>query len=496
VWDYSAVLARLLTGTPGADTMIGDGTNNTLDGGAGNDYLEGRYGDDVYVFGRGYGQDRIYDAGTSTGDVIRFASDVNVADVVVSRAGSWWKDLVLTIAGTQDRLTLTSYFTDAGGLIEEFHFADGTVWDLQKIQAQSLIGTDANETIVGFSGADRLEGHGGNDALYGNEGDDILDGGAGTDLLDGGIGADTLSGGAGNDTYVVDNAADVVIEMSGEGIDLVQSAVSFTLAANVENVTLTGTAAVNGTGNELDNVLLGNGAANVLIGAAGNDTLNGGAGADSLAGGLGDDVYVIDHAADVVTEAASEGTDTVQSAVSYTLADNVENLTLTGTAALNGTGNALNNVLVGNSAANTLNGGAGSDVLRGGTGSDTYQVGRGSELDTIQNGDSSTSLDRVLFGADIDENQIWLSRLGDDLTATIIGTNDRAVIQGWYATTPDRIDRFQTSATGRMLVEANVQQLVDAMAAFEPPPFGQTTLTPEQQAQLAPHIAAAWQNAA
>jgi hypothetical protein len=138
---------------------------------------------------------------------------------------------------------------------------------------------------------------------------------------------------------------------------------------------LNGTAAVNGTGNELANMLSGNAAANTLNGGAGNDTLNGGAGADSLIGGLGDDTFIVDNSGDSVSENSGEGTDTVQAALTYTLTANVENLTLSGIAAINGTGNELANVLVGNTAANALDGGAGADILLGGLGSDTFVFG-------------------------------------------------------------------------------------------------------------------------
>ena len=167
------------------------------------------------------------------------------------------------------------------------------------------------------------------------------------------------------------------------GIDTVQSSISFSLAdpvhaiGDIENLTLTGTANINGTGNALDNVLIGNSGANVLTGLDGNDTLNGGAGADNMLGGAGNDTYVVDNAGDVVNETGGSGIDTVQSSVSFSLADpvhaigNIENLTLTGTANINATGNALDNVLIGNSGANVLTGGAGADTLDGGDGNDT-----------------------------------------------------------------------------------------------------------------------------
>jgi Ca2+-binding RTX toxin-like protein len=161
---------------------------------------------------------------------------------------------------------------------------------------------------------------------------------------------------------------------------LVQSSVTYTLLDSIENLTLTGSAAINGTGNILDNILTGNSAVNTMTGGAGNDTLNGGAGADKMLGGLGNDIYVVDKSTDVVTENADEGTDTVQSKITFTLASNVENLTLTGTSAIKGTGNTLNNVLLGNSGANTLSGSTGNDTLDGGLGKDTLTGGAGNDF--------------------------------------------------------------------------------------------------------------------
>ena len=142
----------------------------------------------------------------------------------------------------------------------------------------------------------------------------------------------------------------------------VRSSITYTLGANEENLILTGDAAINGTGNSLNNIITGNVAAN---------TLNGGAGTDTMAGGLGNDIYIVDNTGDVVTEDLNAGTDTIESSVTYTLGANVENLILTGSAAINGTGNTLNNTITGNTAANTFNGGNGNDNLNGGLGKDS-----------------------------------------------------------------------------------------------------------------------------
>ncbi|NNU57210.1 calcium-binding protein, partial [Rhizobium indigoferae] len=169
--------------------------------------------------------------------------------------------------------------------------------------------------------------------ITGGVGNDRLSGGAGNDWLISAAGADTLLGGAGNDTYSVENAADVVTENLNEGTDTVRTTLlSYTLGANIENLTYVGGGAFSGTGNGLDNT---------IIGGVGDDTLNGAAGADTLIGGTGSDTYSVDNIADVVTENADEGTDTVRATVSYTLGANVENLTYTGTEAFSGTGNGL-----------------------------------------------------------------------------------------------------------------------------------------------------------
>lgn len=298
------------------------------------------------------------------------------------------------------------------------------------VENLTLTGTSAANTLSGGAGNDTLSGLGGNDTLYGY---------AGNDYLDGGTGNDTMRGGTGDDTYVMNIATDVIIENANEGTDTVRSSVTATLGANVENLTLTGSSAINGTGNELDNVLVGNSAVNTLTGAAGNDFLDGGAGADKMSGGTGNDTYVVNISTDVITENATEGIDTVQSSVTFTLGANLENLTLTGTSAVNGTGNTLANTLLGNSAINTLAGGAGNDRLNGGLGNDTLTGGAGNDIfvfDTVLSatankdkitdfvlGQDKIELDRSLFTALPDEGTL-ASYFQANATGTALDDND------------------------------------------------------------------------
>ena len=309
-------------------SITGDGDNNSLSSGSGNDTLDGGVGADTLA--GGYGNDT-------------YIAD-NAADVVNEVAGQ----------GNDTVQSSVTYILGASTSVENL----------------ILTGT----AVINATG---------------NTLDNTLTGNTANNTLNGAAGADIMQGGQGNDTYVVDNASDVVIENVNEGTtDLIQTSITLpTLAANVENLTLTGTAAINGTGNDLNNNMIGNNAANTLRGGIGDDTLNGGGNTDTMIGGVGNDTYTVEVSTDVVTEALNEGTDQVNVAMatlggSYLLAANIENATLINTIAFSLNGNALDNSLTGNSAANTLNGGDGNDTLRGGSGADTLNGGAGSDTVT------------------------------------------------------------------------------------------------------------------
>ncbi len=325
-----------LYGQDGDDILIGGQGNDLLDGGTGADQLSGGAGDDIYV---------VDDAGDVVGEV----ADGGI-DLVRSSVSFALPDHVEKI-----ELTGTADINATGNALDNTLTGNAGNNHLQ--------GLDGNDTLMGGAGEDWLQGGNGNDVLNGGEGADLLDGGAGNDVLDGSFGIDQLVGGSGDDLYRVDDSADVVIELAGGGTDTVQSsAYSYKLSDNIENLILVDYAyeGVAGAGSQ------------ALTGNQHGNRLDGGAGADNLIGGLGDDTYVVDNVGDVVVELANEGTDTVESSISYTLGETLENLTLLGTADLNATGNAGENLIRGNAGYNRIEGGAGADVMYGGAGDDYY----------------------------------------------------------------------------------------------------------------------------
>ena len=285
--------------------------------------------------------------------------------------------------------------------------AAGVLVDLEN--SANNTGDAAGDSYVGI---ENLIGSGFGDTLLGNAGDNTIDGGAGADDLDGRSGDDLLRGGTGDDTYHIDSAGDRVEEAEGEGTDTVLASVSAALrdhSQHLENLVLTGSGDIDGTGNGLQNTITGNDGDNVLNGAWNNDVLFGGAGndtflddqgADRMVGGTGDDTYHVDSAGDRITENAGEGTDAVFSSVSFVLRDHsqyLENLTLTGTDDVDGTGNGRDNTITGNAGDNVLNGAWGNDVLIGGAGADNLNGGSGAG-DTVSYANSSARVIAYLDG--------------------------------------------------------------------------------------------------
>lgn len=323
--------ANMLEGGSGNDTLTGNGGNDTLMGGLGADVMSGGLGDDTYYV-------------ENLGDVVTETADPRGGlDTVVINGSA-----------------VTSY--TLGAYVEDLTFNVSV--------SVKATGNTLDNVIRGGSASDTISGGDGNDSLYAASGNDILDGGNGNDLLDGSAGADAMTGGLGNDTYVVDSVNDKIIELAGQGTDTVVSSISYTLGDTLENLTLRGSA-YSATGNALSNTITGNDGKNLIDGRAG---------ADTMIGRGGDDVYVVDNTGDKVIEDANGGKDVVKASVSFTLSANVEQLQLTGIAAINGTGNSGADWIGGNDAANTLNGAAGNDTLRGNGGADVLIGGIGRDF--------------------------------------------------------------------------------------------------------------------
>jgi len=331
--------------------------------------------------------------------------DTGGNDTIVNN-GSASSIIDLTAATLDYSATGGGVLSWVDGIFGGFTIANGVV-------IENATGGGGDDLLIGNTACNTLTGRGGNDTLMGGDGDDTLDGGSG---------ADTMTGGDGDDTYKVNKPSDAVTEAGDEGCDTVESSITYTLGANVEKLTLTGGATINGTGNGLANTLIGNGAANTLnggggddsiCGGGGNDTLNGGGGSDTLdggegrdvlKGGAGNDTLVVDSTSDTVTESSGQGNDTVEASVTYKLGANVENLVLTGCDAINGTGNGAANHLTGNSAANTLNGAGGSDWLNGGGGNDTLNGGAGADHFVFDGVGGPGNIDRIIgFAHNTDE---------------------------------------------------------------------------------------------
>jgi Ca2+-binding RTX toxin-like protein len=440
----------LLFGEEGDDELYGEDNNDYLDGGAGADTLDGGDGRDIAVY---YGSDagvrvslqpflpigRGNSGGDAEGDTL-----VDIEDLAGSRyddelfgndeANILWGmegNDVLTGGGGGDAIDggegidTVSYQGSAEGvtvslLADTAAGGDAAGDQLDDIEiligsayADTLSGDDGDNALSGLGGENTLYGYGGEDGLWGGEDDDTLYGGddadvlkgfGGDDELDGGDEADAMWGGTGNDHYYVDDAADVVTEYADEGIDTVHVRIDYyTLGDELENLVLVaGTGGLTGTGNDLDNAIMGNEGSNPLNGGGGVDTmkglggddiLDGGTGADAMLGGEGWDIFIVDDAGDVVTEAidAAFEIDMVQTGVSYSLAAGSEVEVLYAdpatAAAIDLIGNEFDNFVVGNAGQNTIVGGLGIDSLRGNGGGDVFVWT--STAETLQAGDAA-----------------------------------------------------------------------------------------------------------
>jgi Ca2+-binding RTX toxin-like protein len=296
-----------------------------------------------------------------------------------------------------------------------------------------VFGYAGNDRIEAGAGDDRLDGGAGADLLSGGAGSDEIHGGSAADVLIGGAGSDAMHGGTGNDTYYVDDAGDMVTEAAGQGSDRIATSLSYALAAGSEVETLeavnsTATDAMDLTGNEFGqsiignnglNVIRGGGGSDILGGLAGNDFLEGGTGADFMYGGTGDDTYYVDNAGDQASELAGEGTDRIATLISYALLDSseielLESTNTTDTNAMDLTGSNSANTIIANNGVNLLRGLGGNDVVIGLGGNDYLDGGAGADLMYGGAGDDTFYVDNAGDQAFEDAGQ------GTDRIATLI----------------------------------------------------------------------------
>ncbi len=432
--DWNSTAALDLTGNGIANWLIGNAGVNQLRGLGGNDIIEGKGGDD-FIDG-GSGVDAMFGG---TGNDVYLIDNIN--DAAVEVAGEGIDGVYVTV----------DYTLAAGTDVETLSALD---WN--STAALNLTGSDIANWLIGNAGVNQLRGAGGNDIIEGKGGDDSIDGGTGVDAM---------FGGTGNDVYLVDNINDAAVEVAGEGADGVYTTVDYTLAAGTDVETLSAldwnsTAALNLTGSDIANWLIGNAGVNQLRGAGGNDiieakggddSLDGGTGVDLMLGGLGNDVYLVDDQGDSAVETAGEGSDGIYTTVSYALAAGTEVETLSAldwnsTAALNLTGNEIANWLIGNAGANQLDGGAGADILQGRGGADTFAF-----TTVLGAGNIDTLLD---FSA-VDDTILLAGSAGQPFAALAAGAlrSGTLVIGAAAADADDYL--IYNSGTGALLYDAD-----------------------------------------
>ncbi len=520
-------------GLAGADVLNGRGGNDTIDGGADNDELNGGMGNNVYLFGKGDGQDTIistYDSTVGKLNVLRFKAGVLPSELIFKRvpdAGS--ASLELSIAGTTDKVTVRDFFSysddpaNVSNPVQRVEFADGTVWNIAALMsrvlagtpgADTINGTNASDTIHGQGGADVLDGRSGDDALYGQDGEDVLTGGSGNDTLDGGAGNDQLDGGVGSNVYLFgrgDGQDTIVFSIRPdpnsfnslyygptglrvntlqfkEGVLPSDVTARYVKGDGYENLELSIKGSIDKIVvrgffdfldekdyfNPVQRIKFADGSTfdvdairalvfpapddsdNDILGSAGADTINGKAGADLIYGRAGADTLI-----------GGEGNDTIY----------------------------------GEAGADELIGGTGNDILDGGAGNDIYSFNRGDGQDQIFDVDGTAgNVDVLRFGASVSKDQLWFRQSGDDLEVSIIGTTDKVLVKKFYTKymvfgnetpNPSHIEQFKTS-DGKVLLDSQVQNLVQAMVSFSPPAVGQTTLPASYQGSLNSVIVANW----
>jgi Ca2+-binding RTX toxin-like protein len=518
VWTQDDILAKarladqpgvFVAGTSGADTLVGAsvgahvyrglGGYDTFQLGAGNSLALGGSGNDTYVLGQGWGTDvsqhitqsfgvaygsrymslkvdpgagpmLLSDEGGS--DVLKFADSTTAKDISLSYSG---KDVVITHQDGRRIVmnnVLDAYHQVSNQLIESLSFADGSSLDVSGWISSKLVGT---------AGADLLDGDEGNDTLLGMAGNDTLKGGFGNDWLEGGAGNDLLID---NGIYQLDP-----VVYGGSGEPRAAGSDTFAFNAGFGQDTIVGSLM-----NDSDTLVFGPGIALADLRKAGLST---GSGVEISVNGTADAVQ-INYGSSVgpITTVKIDGL-AAMSFVDFLskVADKVvkpTDLILNGTTGKDKLmGGAGNDTLTGVAGNDTLVGGLGNDRLIGGKGNDTYVFKRGDGQDVIVENDSTWFNSDVLRVSDATSRQLWLSRSGNNLNISVIGTTDKVTVQDWFKSSANRVEKI-TASDGKSLSASKVNALVSAMAKFTAPAEGVSTLPASTQAGLTKILASSW----
>ena len=491
---------NILFGDAGNDYLYGGGGDDVLIGGDGNDTLYGNDGADTYVFGKGFGQDTVYNHDSDNSvDTLRFTDGWKASDFHFIRNGN---DLLIKAKAGEDQVRVNNYFVSDAATpyaVNQIEFDDGTKLDIAAVKQLMLRGGNGSDQLYAYEVGSTLSGFGGDDYLYGKKGNDLLDGGEGNDQLYGSDGNDTLIGGAGNDTLYGNDGADTYVFGKGFGQDTVYNhdsdnsvdtlrftdgwkASDFHFIRNGNDLLIKAKAgedqvrvsnyfvsdattphAVNQIEFD-DGTKLDIAAVKVLAqqGSSGNDnlyaytdgsTLSGLDGNDYLYGASGKDILRGDGGNDVLY--GNDGDDTLDGgAGSDTLYGGKGNDRLLG-----GEGN---DYLVGEDGDDALTGGAGNDNLSGGNGADTYVFGKDFGQDTIQNHDSDNSIDTIRFTEGWKVSDFRFIREASDLVIAAKNGTDQVRVSSYFhtdANTPYAINQVIFD-DGTQLDVAAIKQLV------------------------------------
>jgi Ca2+-binding RTX toxin-like protein len=500
----SGSFSDALSGGAGNDTLNGGAGDDTLDGGAGNDTLRGGAGNDTYLFGLGFGSDTI-DNSDGGSDYVLFGAGIAAEDLTFAKVGN---DLQVLIAGVTDTLTVTNWFLGAGYQLS-FTLSNGTTVPVQV----SVLGTSGNDSLAGSSSNDRIVGLAGNDTLDGAAGNDTLVGGTGSDVLKGNAGNDTyqFSRGDGADTVYDDYRYNTVVQQQQQqqqplyvsqgywggdnkyGYYWVDTSYWTTQWVTV-TVPVTVVVRENGGADELS---FGSGiaASDIVVDISGND----------LIVGVKDPLNPMATFAQLTDKITLQNwMDPLNRVEAMKVDGTVRALSVGGNNAdvLSATpGNAWmfglsgNDTLNGNLGDDVLAGGTGNDLLVGGGGYDRYVFDRGDGQDSISNGVSTNAgaTGELDFGTAVTSSQLWFERSGDDLLASVIGTQDRVAISGWYESNTKQLEVIR-AGDGRQ-IDSSLEQLVQAMAVYSSSNPGFNPAANSQlpaDATLQNVIAAAW----